>query len=230
MYNKTKYFLAVILAFNLLFTGCASRDSGLYRIEHMDEIPDEESPEDTGGEPADAGEAVEILQPSHLFVHVCGAVKDPGVYEMETGDRVFNAVEAAGGFREDAHRDYINLAQALADGMKITVPTVEEVGENSTDLHNSISMESDAGLSQPAGYADSADSGSAGSTPGVVNINTASESELMSIPGIGQTRAAAIIAYRNQQGAFRNTDDIKNVSGIGDATYERIKDSITVGR
>lgn len=177
---------------------------------------------------ADSGNSVpgadSDLNPQ-IFVHVCGAVNSPGVYSFENGDRIFNAIEEAGGFTEDADRDYINLAMALADGMQINVPTGEETKALGKDITDVIVLaQADSGSSTPS---EGADSGSSGPS-GAVNINTADEKQLMTISGIGQTRAQAIIAYRNEHGSFSSTQDIKNVSGIGDATYEKLKDQITV--
>ena len=181
-------------------------------------------------------------EPVTVYVHVCGAVLNPGVYELRTEDRVFTAVEAAGGFSEEASQDYVNLAEHVADGMKITIPTVEELAaieaDSGTDTGTAVfaaieyageaaeahggSAGANAETSDPA-----SDSGTDGSG-GLININTADEKLLTSITGIGETRAKAIIAYREEHGPFAQTDDIKNVSGIGESTYNKLKDEITV--
>lgn len=234
MIKKIKYYLALSVLCGLVLTGCTTGDSGLYRVKAREEMdiyeetevpvssdpipePQEEAPLETEA----AGEDEEAV----LYVHVCGAVNAPGVYEFMSGDRVFNAVEAAGGFNADADKEYINLAQALSDGMKITIPTVEEVENGAESLHNSMMLEGSS-LPSPTDIADN----SGKTQSGKVDINAASDSELTSIPGIGQTKASAITAYREQHGAFKSIEDIKNVSGIGDATFERIKDYITIGR
>ncbi|MBQ8946270.1 MAG: ComEA family DNA-binding protein [Lachnospiraceae bacterium] len=167
-----------------------------------------------------------------IYVHICGAVRNPGVYELNTGDRVIDAVKCAGGFTDAADEAYINLAMALQDGMKITVPTLEETAE--FELLPEKVIETD-GASEAAGNSItpsgtmSTDNDTAAGTGGRININTADTAQLMTVTGIGQTRAAAIIAYRNEHGAFASTEEIKNVSGIGDATYEKLKDQITTG-
>jgi competence protein ComEA len=157
-----------------------------------------------------AGEAV-TLRPvpteAPIVVHITGAVPRPGVYALPQGARVQDAISAAGGFLADADRSGINLARHLEDGEQIDILYIEG-----------------AAIVIP--------------TPGVevitsstelININTATQAELESLPGIGETTAKKIIAYREEHGPFATTEDIINVSGIGAGTYERIKDLITVG-
>ncbi len=176
-------------------------------------------------EHSEAAEAVceEAMEPQTIFVHVCGAVTAPGVYELESGSRVYEAVKAAGGFTDDADESYVNQAQILPDGVKLTIPTVEETLAMAADEEEETLadwMETPGG--QPEGYA-----GEAGET-GKIDINTASEAELCMIPGIGETRAAAVIAYRQEHGDFARIEDIMKVAGIKEGTFEKIKDSIKV--
>lgn len=148
-----------------------------------------------------------------IFIHVCGAVRTPGVYELKSGSRVYEAVQAAGGFTDDAEENYVNQAQVLSDGIKLMIPTVEEA------------------LAMPEGGMDTqAAEGTAGqpADDGRININTASQQELCTIPGIGATRAAAIAQYRQEHGNFDSVEDIMKVTGIKEGTYEKIKDSIKV--
>ena len=170
---------------------------------------------------APAGTPVTTLQADILYVHVCGAVNTPGVYELKNGDRVFTAIRKAGGFTEEADESYINLAMAVCDGMKIDVPTAEETSDDRSGQVQAVTIADVSGDMNSSGDV---------SSPGAdaVNINTADVSGLTTISGIGKTRAEAIIAYREEHGAFLSIEDIKNVSGIGDATYEKIKDRITV--
>ncbi|MCR5802531.1 MAG: helix-hairpin-helix domain-containing protein [Lachnospiraceae bacterium] len=143
--------------------------------------------------------------PRTLCVHVCGAVAVEGVYELPDGSRAEDALKAAGGFTEDADRSYVNLASFLTDGQKLRFPTTEEM---------------DSGQFQK-------DTGGTGAA-GPVNINTASAEELMTLPGIGKTKAEAIIAFRSSGGRFNDKEDIKLISGIGEALYGRIEDLISV--
>lgn len=143
-----------------------------------------------------------------IVVHITGAVPRPGVYALPQGARVQDAISAAGGFLADADKTGINLARLLEDGEKLDIPLVEG---------SSLVVE-------PV----SAPTASAASTE-LIDINTASQAELETLPGIGPTTAQKIIDYREENGPFQTTEDLMNVSGIGPGTYERIKDLITVG-
>ena len=139
-----------------------------------------------------------------IYVHICGAVINPGVYQVPAGTRVYQALELAGGSSDDAYLSGINLADKLADGQKVYIPSE---GENAEGIL-------------------SIDSGDVQSV--MININTASEAELMTLPGIGQSRAKDIINYRVKNGFFESIDDIMKVSGIKEAAFEKIKDLIKV--
>ncbi len=174
-----------------------------------------------------------------IWVHVCGAVRKAGVYELPAGSRVFEAVQEAGGFAADADESYVNQAQRLSDGAKLVIPTVEQVEEAAGDSRTEagrIGIVEQAGV-QEAGYGVSAagtgDSDGrtdpvSVSADGRININTAPEAQLCEIPGIGATRAAAIAAYRQEHGGVSSIEEIMNVSGIKEGTYAKIKDRITV--
>ena len=144
---------------------------------------------------------------TRIYVHVCGAVKVPGVYQLEEGSRSIDAVEAAGGFEEGAAVDFLNLAQQLTDGQRLYVPDREEAAG--------------MGLLEDPGMGGTADNGR-------VNINTASREQLMTLSGIGEARAEAIIAYRREAGPFLVIEDIMKVPGIKEAAFQKIKDDITV--
>ena len=139
-----------------------------------------------------------------IYVHICGAVINPGVYQVPAGTRVYQALELAGGSSDDAYLSGINLADKLADGQKVYIPAE---GENAEGI-----LSTDSGGVQSV----------------MVNINTASEAELMTLPGIGQSRAKDIINYRVKNGFFESIDDIMKVSGIKEAAFEKIKDLIKV--
>lgn len=145
---------------------------------------------------------------TEIYVQIDGAVRRPGVYTFSEESRVYELIEAAGGLLPEAYDLGINQAKRLTDGEKIYVYTKEEIenGAGTTDMQN------------PRGQTDD----------GKVNINTASVEELMTLSGIGETRAKDIIAYRNAHGAFSLPEDLKNVSGIGDSTYNKIADAIIV--
>lgn len=148
--------------------------------------------------------------PALCYVHICGEVMSPGVYQLEEGSRVFQAVEAAGGLTEAAAQEYLNLAGLVEDGMKIVVLSKEEAEESGLSLG-----------ADPYSSADPAGSGK-------VNLNTAGKEELMTLNGIGESRAEDIIRYREEQGAFQTIEDIKKVPGIKEAAFAKIKDMISV--
>ncbi len=157
-----------------------------------------------------SGEAV-TLRPvptdKPIVVHITGAVPRPGVYALPQGARVQDGISAAGGFLAEAEKTDINLAAPLEDGQKLDIPYIQG---------------SSPVLATPEEQVIT-------TTTELIDINTASQSELESLPGIGPTTAQKIIEYRDANGPFVSTEDIINVSGIGPGTYERIKDLITVG-
>lgn len=158
-----------------------------------------------------------------IVVHVSGAVKSEGIVELDKNSRVADAIEAAGGVSQNAYMKDINLASILEDGMKVYIPTNEEVEkqkENSnyisnanTDIISKNSQENKTGATK---------------TNSKVNINTATKEELDTLPGIGESTANKIINYRKENGNFKSIDEIKEVSGIGDSKFEQIKDLIEI--
>ena len=165
-------------------------------------------------------EIADDKEPQTICVHVCGAVKNPDVYELPEGSRVYEAVQAAGGFTEEADSTYVNQAQKLSDGVKLVIPTLEQTDAVGAEDERQTSF---GIMGEPDG-----ESGQDAASDGKININTATEAELCNIPGIGAVRAAAIIAYRQEKGSFSSIEEIKNVSGIKEGTYEKIKDSIKI--
>ena len=134
-----------------------------------------------------------------IFVYVCGQVHCPGVYEMHEGARVTDAIEAAGGMTEEAAREFLNLAALLGDGQKLYVPTIDEAMQEKQS-----------------------------SADGKVNINTADAGELMSLSGVGEAKAEAIIRYREEKGGFRSIEEIMSIEGIKEGVFQKIKDKISV--
>lgn len=133
-----------------------------------------------------------------IFVHVCGAVKKEGVYELPAGSRAYEAIKKAGGFLKNAASAQMNQAQVLQDATQLYVPTQDEMRETQSQ------------------------------EIGKVNINRASEKELMTLPGIGEAKAASIVRYREKNGAFQKIEDIMKIPGIKEALFEKIKDSIQI--
>jgi len=162
-------------------------------------VPAAESPAETETEPP-------------CYVHVCGEVVSPGVYRMENGQRAFEAIALAGGFTAEAAQEYLNLAQPVTDGMKLEVP-------------DRLWAEQHAGA---AGQGGEQAAGPDGQARTLVNINTASKEELMTLRGIGEARAEDIIRVREQRGGFGSIEEIMEVPGIKNAAFEKIRDDITV--
>lgn len=163
--------------------------------------------------PSSESEALKIA------VHISGAVHNPGVYYFFPGERIIDAVEAAGGFNEDADRDYVNLAEPLGDGYKVMIPTVNEVAQRKC-VGESDCFVIKGNEQIKENLTENAN--------GLVNINVADEAMLMTLKGVGKARASAIIAYREENGFFQKPEDIMKVSGIKEAAYSKFKDQITV--
>ena len=166
-------------------------------------------------------ERTEETENKKIIVHVSGAVKNEGIVELEEGARVANAIEKAGGVRDDAYTKDINYALKLEDGMKIYVPTIEETKQEKEEVN--INSES-------SNYIISSNNTKTNenSNGQKVNINNADESELDELPGVGPSTAQKIIQYRKENGEFKSIDELKNVSGIGEAKFQKIKDLICV--
>lgn len=163
-----------------------------------------------GTKKAAAVSETEAMDPAFV-VHVCGEVANPGIYELPAGSRIYEAVKAAGGFTENAAEESVNLASPIEDGVQIRIYSKEEAET----------------LAAGAAPFDGFEASGEGKEP-VVNLNTATKEELMTLSGIGESRAEDIIRYREENGGFQNIEDIMKVSGIKDAAFQKIKDRITV--
>lgn len=167
------------------------------------------------------GVPVELLPPPPtatqipIRVHLIGAVNAPGVYELPPGSILQDAINAAGGLTPSADAGRLNLARPLNDGEQFVIPEASAPGQPTS-------------TPDPRGLLPTAPSGSAASPAGLININTATQAELESLPEIGPATAQRIIEYRNANGPFVAIEDIQNVRGIGPATFETIKPFITV--
>ena len=235
-------YIVMVLAFGMVLAGCTDRESEfLAEIRETETPVPDENPEsgteasgnsekkdsqsgetgDSGGKrsgrsEADSSDREEAQEkPAEIYVDVCGAVGKPGVFRLKEGSRVFQAIEAAGGYLPEAAQGYINRAEILRDGQRIYVPTKEEADNNGLP-----------GLLQGEG---AVTTGNTSPGDGRVNINLAGEEELTTLTGIGAARAKAIIAYREANGPFAAIEDIMKVEGIKDGTFAKIKDEIIVG-
>ena len=154
------------------------------------------------------------LQEQTCTVHICGAVNAPGVYELPQDSRVVDAVAAGGGFAPDADPEACNLAQPVTDGCQIYIMTQEESALADRGGRNAGIQETEP------------DAGTDGT--GLVNINTADAEQLKTLPGIGDSKAAAILAWREENGRFETIEDIMKVSGIKEGAFSKIRDRIRV--
>lgn len=190
-YTKNKGRL--ILLFLLLFlTGCDLSPGGkeLLQTESLEQTKEISDGEEQGSK-------------AQIWVHVCGEVKNPGVYSLSAGSRVFDAIEAAGGFNKIADETSLNLAQSLEDESKIYVGSKKDKKSS-------------------AAAADTEDSS------GKVNLNTATIEELMTLPGIGEVRAQAILDFREKNGSFQKVEDLLEVEGIKEGIFQKLESLIAV--
>lgn len=203
--KKQKVIIIVIATFMLLFIGFyiikKANNSEYIELETQDyEVTESSSINE------------EIIEEQEIIIHVTGAVKNQGIVRLQEGARISDVIDIAGGITNEADLSKINLAYEVEDGQKIYVPKVkdetdiesitEEAGENVLEDNNSNSSK--------------------------VNINTASQTELETLSGVGSSTALKIINYREENGEFEKVEDIKNVPGIGDAKFESLKESICV--
>lgn len=210
--------IAVVSAF--LLAGCGRKDAYVISGETLDESLADASSVD---------ETVLDSEPSAtIYVDVDGAVLQPGVYSLPDNARVFDAVDAAGGLLPEACSEILNQAEHVSDGQKLYIMTKEE-WEVQKELGGSQEWTgTQEGTGKQGQNGTQGTQKQAEQDDGLVDLNRATESELCTLPGIGQTRAQAIIAYREASGGFRSIDEIQNVSGIKSGTYEKIKNKIKV--
>lgn len=175
---------------------------------------------------------------TQIIVHVCGQVNSPGVYELEYGSRVYEAIDKAGGLTKDAAADYVNQADVILDGSKLYIPSNEEAmnvkakNDGSSSDVNKTSVVYGLSIGENKAEDTNMASGVAISdkivVTDLVNINTASKEELMTLKGVGESKALKIISYRESCGGFRTIEEIMNIPGIKEGLFNKIKDQITV--
>lgn len=169
---------------------------------------------DGSGTPASS-----IVTNDKWVVYVTGAVKNPGVYEVKNGARVYEALNAAGGFSPSADQEGINLAAKISDGMHVKFPRKGELAAHASPQQDNGNSSSRGGASPQLATVN-----------GKIDINTASLEDLDKIPGVGPKTAAAIIEYRSANGAFKRIEDIMNVKGIGPKKFEAMEGYISIGK
>ncbi len=186
----------------LWLCGCGTRNN-VYLEENQQE---EEQTETTGTEEDTLVQAQEAAL--MCYIYVCGAVVSPGVYMLPENSRIFEAIASAGGLTEDAAKDAVNQAAFVTDGQMLRIPTMEEAAESAEAL------------------ADGTDGSS--TEDGRLDINRATVAEFMTLPGIGQSKAESIVAYREAKGTFSSVEDLMKVDGIKEGVFNKIKNSIKV--
>lgn len=189
MYKELKYYLIVFLLVCGVFTGCA--DYGTVAIQKSSEKK----------------ETTDTKKTRRIVVFVCGQVKNPGVYEFDSDERIVAAIKAAGGLTKKAAAESVNQAEEMKDGQQIYIPSVSD---------------------RKSAKSDQVTQGSQGADSGKVNINSASKEELMTLTGIGAAKAEDILSYRQEKGSFQKIQDIMKIQGIKEGVYNKIKDKITV--
>lgn len=236
-------FLGILLGVVCLFSACKRKEAVFTAGEALGQAESQENTSKDAegqaeipvGELAEAGTSgkaaestganipADVSGPVKIVVYICGQVKAPGLYEMETGARIGDAIEQAGGMTDEAAKDALNLAQSLEDGQMIRIPSREEMQEAEKDL---VIVSGGSGEGGAAG----SQTGSAGGTGsgGLISLNRATKEELMTLPGIGESKAEAILRYRQERGGFGSIEEIMNISGIKEGVYLKIKDKITI--
>ena len=197
-----------------------------------EEADKEENADDSLEEASDAladntekTENIETNDSQSFVVYVSGYVNNPGVYELSAGSRVIDAIDAAGGYSKEAYDNYLNLASLISDGQMIYVPSEEEVESGS--IERGVASGADgSGVGGVTGGNGGGNGGNSSGSGALVNINQASKEELMTLPGIGESKADKIIAYREENGRFSTPEGIMDISGIKDGLYNKIKDKI----
>lgn len=225
MNRKIKIFGQIFLVLPMLFIlGCGKSSFAVetdWEEEEesavQQELFSEQEAVSPDGEQAEAQGTETLVPTGPIYVHVCGAVVKEGLYEMTPGDRVADAIQAAGGFSAEAATQYWNLAKVLEDQMQILVPTKEE-----------LEVTKDKGSTESLTQSDTIQDGGK-TSDGKININTADKATLCTLPGIGENKANSIIAYRQEHGNFSSITDIMKVSGIKEGGFQKIEAYITVG-
>lgn len=210
--TRVKIVILLLSLWVLLYCpGCAGRNEVYTRTFYDEEV--REQADEHREEDQSETETASDTKEKRICVFVCGAVMNEGVYYLPEGSRVIDAVNAAGGFGDDADRIYVNQAKYVSDEERVVIPTLEEAQELRSAKDSTLSGR---------------DESEADTDDGLININTASRKELMEIPGIGESKADRIIAYRESHGGFGAVEEIRNVSGIGGAVFDGLKGYIKV--
>lgn len=216
--KKSLYILVIIISISI----------GIYMFftKENDNLDEEILIENTQ-EKIDKEKTEEITTNNNIVVYITGCIKSPGVYEMQQENRIADLIEKAGGVTEEADTNSINLAYKLEDEMKIYVPSKKDI-ENKLEEGVNEQNRTEEYISRENSNLETKDSNKDSNKIPKININTASQTELETLPGIGTSTALKIIEYRKETGKFKSIEDIKNVKGIGESKYNKIKELIKV--
>lgn len=200
-----KFSFIILMMTVLTITGCTKEHEG--ESVELSEAALEDTKEEAGAEEeSDKTMKVQEDGEDEIFVHVCGEVAHPGVYSLRAGSRLYEAIEAAGGMTDAAAGESLNQAARAEDGQQIYVPSKEEVMQGRT-VQGTESQNLDDGK---------------------INLNTASKEELMTLNGIGEAKATAIITYREEHGGFQTVEELMEVEGIKEGVFNKVKDQIKI--
>ncbi len=209
----------LVFAFLIIqLTGCELKEKDFTEIS-IEQSADKEQ-EDISNEKTTHGETTQS-NTDYIYVYITGCVKNPGVYRLGKEERLTSAVELAGGFTYEASEECVNLASKLEDGEHIKILSKKQYKKISEGAAKDNKL-------SDSNECVTIDNINASNNSNLININTASKEELCSLAGVGEAKADSIVEYRDTKGFFKKIDDLKNVSGIGDAVFDKIKDSITV--
>jgi competence protein ComEA len=203
--------IAAIFGFCMYYFLSSNQSSDIVELDHHLEEEKLAESKDIQSEVSTEDEQVENTIREKMIIDVKGAVVKPGVYEASQGERVTDIVNKAGGLLDSADQNQINFAMKVTDEMVLYIPSVGE--ESGKVVSGGISGTSTLSTEQEEGK---------------VNLNEATETDLQTLPGIGPSKAAAIIEYRETIGLFKTIEDLKEISGIGEKTFEKLKDHISV--
>lgn len=209
MRGKPEMAVFIMVILMLIFGGCQKKETAVELKKVEEQTAEESGLSEEKTEDSKKAPQKETSSET-VFVHVCGQVCTPGVYELPAGSRIFEAVQQAGGFTGQAASDSLNQAEKVEDGQRIYVPSMEEAAQGTEQA----AAETGGGAGSPS--------------DGKVNLNTADAEELTTLTGIGQSRAEAIIRYREENGKFQSTEELMNVQGIKEGIYEKIKEQIKI--
>lgn len=209
--KKQKIIFIVIGILMIMFIGCCIiKKQDNYKYKEIETIIEEEGAENTIN-------YEEKIEDTNIIVHVTGAIKKDGIIEAKEGDRIADVIEKAGGITEEADLSKVNLAYRVSDGQKIYIPSINEK-EFRTETEEYVTTEAGENIIVEEKEINKER----------ININTATQTELETLSGIGPSTALKIINYRNENGKFKTKEDIKNVPGIGEQKYESIKENIYI--